>query len=49
MAKGKKYHYYVLVYTSNGPVYVTSVNNMTKVAHWNKEEKTHGNDQRKCS
>ena len=39
MAKGKKYHYYVLVYTNKGPVYVTSVNNTTKVAHWDKEEK----------
>ena len=39
MVKGIKYHYYVLVYTNKGPVYVTSVNNISKVAHWDKEEK----------
>lgn len=35
----KKNFYYVLVFTENGPVYVTKVNNSCRVAHWNKEEK----------
>lgn len=34
----KKYHYYVLVFTNNGPVYVTSLNRENKYAHWNKDE-----------
>lgn len=34
----KKYYYYVLVFTNEGPVYVTSVNNTNKYAHWNKNE-----------
>lgn len=34
----KKYHYYVLVFTSTGPVYVTSINNNNKWAHWNKDK-----------
>ena len=35
----KKNFYYVLVFTNNGPVYVTSVNNGNRVAHWNVEER----------
>lgn len=34
----KKYHYYVLVFTDNGPVYVTSIDNKNKYAHWDKDE-----------
>ena len=40
MAKtNKKYHYYVLVFTNNGPVYVTKVDYSTKSAYWRKDEK----------
>lgn len=35
----KKYHYYVLVFTNAGPVYVTSVDNSTRYCYWNDEEK----------
>ena len=35
----KKYYYYVLVFDNGGPVYVTSVNNANRYAHWNKNEK----------
>ena len=35
----KKNYYYVLVFTDNGPVYVTKVNNANKTAWWNREEK----------
>lgn len=35
----KKSYYYVLVFTDNGPVYVTAVNNFERVSYWNKEEK----------
>ena len=34
----KKNYYYVLVFTDEGPVYVTSVNNASKYARWNKDE-----------
>ena len=34
----KKYHYYVLVFTNNGPVYVTSINRENKYARWDKDE-----------
>ena len=35
----KKNHYYVLVFTEKGPVYVTSVDYSTKYASWNRLEK----------
>ena len=35
----KKYYYYVLVFTDEGPVYVTDVDNADRTAQWNKEEK----------
>lgn len=38
MAKKKNY-YYVLVFTNNGPVYVTSVDYSNKTARWDKLEK----------
>ena len=34
----KKNHYYVLVFTNEGPVYVTSVNNAERVSHWEKDK-----------
>lgn len=34
-----KTFYYVLVFTDTGATYVTSVDNATKTARWNKEEK----------
>lgn len=37
MAKKQNY-YYVQVFTDHGPVFVTSVNNATKTAHWDKTE-----------
>ena len=37
MAKSK-YHYYVLVLSSDGPVYVTSIDNANKYAHWDKDK-----------
>ena len=37
MAK-TNYHYYVLVFTSEGPIYVTSVDYSTKEACWNKDK-----------
>ena len=37
MAKNK-YHYYVLVFTETGPVYVTSVDNSTKSVYWDRNE-----------
>ncbi len=39
MATNKKYHYYVLVFTETGPVYVTSIERGEKWAHWDKDEK----------
>lgn len=39
MAKAKKSYYYVLVMTEGGAVFVTSVNNTTRYAHWKKDEK----------
>lgn len=30
----KKYHYYVLVFSEFGPVYVTKVNNSDRTAEW---------------
>ena len=38
MANTKKNHYYVLVFTDNGPVYVTSVNYAEKSARWEKDK-----------
>ena len=35
MATKKNFHY-VLVFTDEGPVYVTSCNNATRYAQWNK-------------
>ena len=35
----KKNHYYVLVFTEKGPVYITSVDYSTKYASWDKLEK----------
>lgn len=37
MANQKNY-YYVLVFTDEGPVYVTSVNNANHYARWDKSE-----------
>lgn len=37
MAKTKNY-YYVLVFTDEGPVYLTSANNSSRYACWDKEE-----------
>ena len=37
MAKSE-YHYYVLVFSSDGPVYVTSIDNANKYAHWDKDK-----------
>lgn len=34
----KKNYYYVLVFTEQGPVYVTSVDNASKVAYWEKDK-----------
>lgn len=31
-----KYHYYVLVFSNEGPVYVTSIDSKNKYAHWDK-------------
>ena len=39
MAKTKKNHYYVLVFTDGGPVYVTSIDNSNRWAHWDKDKK----------
>ena len=39
MAVKKKYHYYVLVFTNEGPVFVTKVNNANKTAEWDRLEK----------
>ena len=39
MANKKKNHYYVLVISNQGPIFVTSVNNANKTAMWNWEEK----------
>lgn len=38
MAKKKTYHYYVLVFTNCGPVYVTKLGE-GKTAYWNSAEK----------
>ena len=38
MATKKKYYYYVLVFTNEGPVYVTGIETEGKWAHWNKSE-----------
>lgn len=37
MAK-KQNFYYVLVFTNDGPVFVTSIDRASKTAHWNKNE-----------
>lgn len=34
----RKYHYYVLVFSSTGPVYVTSIDHTNKYAHWDKDK-----------
>lgn len=36
--KNKNY-YYVLVMAESGPAFVTSMDNLQKVAHWDKDEK----------
>lgn len=33
-----KYHYYVLVFSTSGPVYVTSIDRDNKYAHWDKDK-----------
>lgn len=38
MAKAKKYHYYVLVFTSEGPKYVTGIGEH-HTAYWNADDK----------
>lgn len=38
MATTKKNYYYVLVFTDEGPVYVTSVNNAQRISYWEREE-----------
>ena len=38
MANTKKNHYYVLVFTDHGPVYVTSVNYADRSARWDKDK-----------
>ena len=38
MASGKKYHYYVLVFTNEGPKYVTGIGDH-HTAYWNTEDK----------
>lgn len=38
MAKKKEYHYYVLVFTDGGPVFVTGLGD-GKVAYWDKLKK----------
>ena len=38
MATSKKNHYYVLVFTDDGPVYVTSVQYADKTARWDKDK-----------
>ena len=38
MATSKKNYYYVLVFTDEGPVYVTSVDNATYSARWEKDK-----------
>ena len=38
MANNKKNHWYVLVMSDNGPVFVTSVEYSPKVAHWDKDK-----------
>lgn len=35
----KKYHYYVLVITNSGPVFVTKVDYPNRVSIWNENEK----------
>lgn len=37
MATKKKNYYYVLVFSDNGPAYVTSVNYMERSARWDKD------------
>lgn len=37
MAKSKNF-YYVLVFTEQGPVYVTSVDNASRLAFWEKDK-----------
>jgi hypothetical protein len=39
MANTKKNYWYVLVMAEDGPAFVTSVDNLQKMAHWNKDEK----------
>ena len=35
---GKKYYYYVLVFSNYGPVYVTSIDNNNQYVHWDKDK-----------
>ena len=37
--KNSCYHYYVLVFTDEGPIYVTDANNGDRYAYWDKEQK----------
>ena len=39
MANKKQNYYYVLVMTNGGPVFVTSVDRVNKIAKWNADEK----------
>lgn len=34
----KKYHYYILVFSETGAVYVTSIDKSNKYAHWDKDK-----------
>ena len=37
--KKEKKYYYVLVFTNEGPVYVTKVDNSTRMCYWDKDDK----------
>ena len=37
--KSKQYYYYILVFTNDGPIFVTNVEYSPKQAMWNKEQK----------
>lgn len=38
MSRKKSKYYYVLVFSNEGPIYVTYVNRNNKYAHWNKNK-----------
>lgn len=38
MAKKKTNWYYILVLTNDGPIFVTSLDNTSRFAHWDKSE-----------